>query len=217
MEKIKILLVDDHNMIRYGLKSFLNNNELEVIGEAKNGLEALEFLALNTVQVLVTDISMPKMDGIALAKEVSDKYPQIGILALSMLNEAYHIKQMLAAGAKGYLLKDCTEDELKKAILTIAEGKNYYSPEVTQIVMDGLGNKPQPKNRVTVDAPLTDRETEVLKLICKEYTNSEIADKLFISVRTVEAHKRNLLEKTGCKNVAGLAIYAVERQLFIDL
>lgn len=217
MANIKILLVDDHNMIRYGLKSILNDGDLEVIGEANNGKEALNFLSTKSIDVMVTDISMPEMDGIELSKEVSSKYPQIGILALSMLNESYHIKQMLSAGAKGYLLKDCTKEELKLAISTVAAGKNYYSPEVTQIVMDGLGNKPLPKKRVSVDAALTDREMEVLKLICKENTNSEIADELFISVRTVEAHKRNLLEKTGCKNVAGLAIYAIERQLFNDL
>jgi DNA-binding NarL/FixJ family response regulator len=134
-----------------------------------------------------------------------------------MMNEPYNIKKMLGAGAKGYLLKDCTQEELINAIKTVAQGKNFYSSEVTQIIMDGLGGKPKEKQRVVNEIPLTKRENEILHLICKEKTNPEIAEELFVSIRTVEAHKRNLLEKTGCKNIAGLVIYAVERNLFDDL
>ncbi|MCT4647075.1 MAG: response regulator transcription factor [Carboxylicivirga sp.] len=217
MGAIKILLADDHSMIRQGLKAFLDKDKFEVLAEAKNGKEALDLLKDNDVDVLVTDIMMPDMDGIELCKQVSAAYPQINILALTMMNENYNIKKMLGAGAKGYILKDCTQDELRTAIEMVHQGRNYYSQEVTDIIMEGLSAQPAPKQRLVNEIPLTKRETEILHLICKEKSNVEIADKLFISNRTVEAHKRNLLDKTGCKNIAGLVLYAVERKLFDDL
>lgn len=217
MANIRILLVDDHSMIRHGLKSFLEEANITVVNEAKNGVEALNLLQKIEIDVMVTDIMMPEMDGIELTKQVVKDYPNIKVLALSMMNETYNIKKMLGAGAIGYLLKDCTQDELISAIRTVAEGRNYYTPSVTQIIMEGLGGKPSEKKRLVVDIPLTERELEVLHLICKEQTNPEIAETLFVTTRTVEAHKRNLLEKTGCKNVAGLVLYAIERNLFDDL
>lgn len=204
-------------MIRQGLKSFLEEADITVVDEAKNGIEALEKLEQIEIDVLVSDIMMPEMDGIELTKQVTEKYPNIHTLALTMMNESYNIKKMLGAGAKGYLLKDCTQQELIDAIKTISQGKKYFTPEVTEIIMDGLTGKPAEKKRLIVDIPLSDREKEVLHLICKEMTNPEIAETLFVSTRTVEAHKRNLLEKTGCKNVAGLVLYAIERNLFDDL
>jgi len=214
---IKIILVDDHSMIRQGLKAFLDKDGFEVVAEAKNGIEALELLKSNEVDVLVTDIMMPEMDGIELCKAATDAYPEINVLALTMMNENYNIKKMLAAGAKGYILKDCTQEELRTAIETVSQGKNYYSQEVTTIIMESLSGQPKPKKRLVTELPLTNRETDILHLICKEKSNQEIADELFISNRTVEAHKRNLLDKTGCKNIAGLVLYAIERKLFSDL
>jgi len=217
MDTIKILLVDDHSMIRQGLKSFLDSDGFKIIGEAANGAEALKFMAHKQVDVLVTDIMMPEMDGIELCKEVSKTYPSVNTLALTMMNENYNIKKMLNAGAKGYILKDCTQDELRNAIKAVSEGKTFYSQEVTSIIMEGLSAQPSPKARLVTEIPLTKRENEILHLVCKEKSNQEIADELFISNRTVEAHKRNLLEKTGCKNIAGLVLYAVERKLYDDL
>lgn len=217
MSNVRVLLVDDHSMIREGLRSFLEEADITVVEEAKNGVEALEKLSNTEIDVLVTDIMMPEMDGIDLATKVKKEYPDLGILALTMMNESYNIKKMLAAGASGYLLKDCTQDELIQAIKTVAEGKNYYAEEVTQIVMEGMGAKPQKKKRMAQEIPLTEREREVLHGICKEKSNNEIAEEMFVSIRTVEAHKHNLLLKTGCKNVAGLVLYAIERNLFEDL
>lgn len=217
MSNIKILLVDDHSMIRQGLRSFIEEADITVVDEAKNGVDALEKLKNINIDVLVTDIMMPEMDGIQLAKEVSTKHPDINILALTMMNESYNIKKMLSAGATGYLLKDCTQDELIQAIKRVSEGKKYYSDEVTDIVMEGFGSKPKPKNRVVSELPLTEREKEILVLICQEKTNPEISEELFVSVRTIESHKRNLLEKTGCKNVAGLVLYAIERGIYKDI
>ncbi len=217
MSKIKILLADDHHMIRHGFKAFLESEQFDIVAEAKNGKEALELLKEQEVNVLVTDIMMPEMDGIELCKTVSADYPQINILALTMMDESHNIKKMLNAGAKGYILKDCTQEELRQAIITVSEGKNYFSQEVTSIIMEGLTAQPTPKKRLVAEIPLTKRELEILHLICKEQSNQEIAEQLFISPRTVEAHKRNILEKTGCKNSAGLVLYALERKLFDDL
>ncbi|WP_075590505.1 response regulator transcription factor [Labilibacter marinus] len=217
MSKIKILLVDDHMMIRQGLKSFLEPELFEITAEANNGKEALQILEEKNIDVLVTDIMMPEMDGIELCAQVTADFPQLKTLALTMMNESHHIKKMLNAGAKGYILKDCTQDELRQAITKVNEGQNYYSSEVTNIIMEGLTPQPTPKKRLVTEVPLTKREKEILHLICKEYSNQEIAEQLFISARTVETHKRNVLEKTGCKNAAGLVLYSLERKLFDDL
>ncbi|WKK65742.1 response regulator transcription factor [Lutimonas zeaxanthinifaciens] len=217
MNEIRVILVDDHSMIRYGLRSFLDGDRIVVVAEAKNGNEALEILKKEEIDVLVTDIMMPIMDGIELTKQVAEKYPNTQILAHTMMNDSQNIKRMLNAGANGYILKDSTQEELIKAIHTVSRGENYYPGDVTQIIMDGFGSKPKPKKRTFAEIALTDRELQVLHLICKEKSNTEMAEELFVSVRTIEAHKRNLIEKTGCRNVAGLVLYAIEQNLFDDL
>ncbi|MEP3390687.1 MAG: response regulator transcription factor [Reichenbachiella sp.] len=215
---IKILLVDDHKMIREGIKSFLEESkEYEVVLEAENGVEALEKYNPSTIDLVITDILMPEMDGIEFTGELVKKNPEVKVIALTMLNENHHIKQMLKAGVSGYLLKNCSETELFNAIKTVMSGNKFYSQEVTDIIMNDLSGDKKTKQRLSLEIPLTPRELEVLHLICKEHSNKEISDLLFIGMRTVDAHKRNLLEKTGCKNVAGLVVYALERELFDDL
>lgn len=216
---MKILLVDDHKLIRDALKSYMeDDDEFEIVEEAGNGQEALILLKTVKVDVVMLDISMPVMDGIVCAQEISTLYPDIKVLALSMMNDNQFIKQMLAASALGYILKNSGEEEIKKALRKVYAGESYYSAEVAETVMQNMmkgGIKRS--NKLVVDLPLTSREEEVLHLIIKEYTNQEIADELFISPRTVDAHKRNLLEKTGSKNIAGLVLYAIEKNLFEDL
>ena len=216
---MKILLVDDHRLIRDAIHSYMEgDNEYEVVGEASHGQEAIRTLEETEVDVVLMDINMPIMGGLECTKEIVKRWPNIKVLTLSMMSDNQHIKQMMGAGASGYVLKNCTEKELKKAIKTVYDGDTYYSSEVTEIVMTNLmKNNPTKTSNLVVDMPLTDREKEVLKLIIKEFTNNEIADKLFISNRTVDAHKRNLLEKTGAKNIAGLVMYAINNQLFEDL
>lgn len=203
-------------MVREGLKSIFDDSEqYKVIGEANNGVEGLNFLRTNKVDVILTDINMPVMDGVEFMKIVKKDFPSQPVIALTMLGESQHIKQMLKAGSSGYLLKNCGTKELKKAIERVMEGETYYSPEVTGIIMNNLtGNK---ASKMALEVPLSNREIEVLHLITKEYSNQEIADTLFISPRTVDAHKRNLLDKTGAKNIAGLVLYAVEKRLFNDI
>ncbi len=216
--KTQILLVDDHKMIREGIKTFLEDNDkVEIAGEAKNGVEALQLYESKPIDVVITDILMPVMDGIELTKKIIELDKDARVLALTMLNESQHIKQMMKSGALGYLLKNCTEDQLAEALKSVTAGNKYYSPEVTDILMNADNPNIKPKSRLSLEIPLTNREKEVLHLICKEYSNKEISDELFIGMRTVDAHKRNLLEKTGCKNVAGLVVFAIERQLFEDI
>lgn len=218
MSKIKLFLVDDHKMIRDALDSYLSEDErFEVVNQANHGAEALQRIKENPeFDILLTDIVMPQMDGIELVKKLKQESYDFKIIALTMLSETQHIKKMLNMGVNGYVLKTANQSEIIQAILDVQEGKNYYSPQVTSTIMDHLrGDKSHDK--VSMDVPLTRREKEVLHLIVKEYSNQEIADELFISIRTVEAHKRNLLEKTGHKNMAGLAIWAVEKRLFEDI
>lgn len=219
MNTIKIILVDDHKMVREGIKTYLAEDELfEIVGEAENGQECLDQLEQVYADMVLTDLNMPVMDGLDLTKEIQKRYPGMKIIALTMMGESQHIKQMLAEGALGYLLKNCGSDELKMAIKSVMNGGTYYSPEVTKIIMNNIRRvKPKLDSKVAVEMPLTDREKQVLRLILKEYSNQEIAEELFISVRTVDAHKRNLLDKTGSKSVAGLVMYAVDRQLFEDI
>jgi len=215
MEQIKILLVDDHKMVREGLKSILEKENFIVTAQANNGVEAVNILKDQQVDIVLTDINMPKMDGLELLKTIKRENPDQKVIALTMLGESQHIKQMLKAGASGYLLKNCSVQEIRKAIEAVMKGDTYYSPEVTQIIMDNLMGKKSSK--MAVEVPLSARELEVLHLIIKECSNQEIADTLFISTRTVDAHKRNLLEKTGSKNVAGLVLFAIEKRLFEDI
>ncbi len=211
----RLLMVDDHRLIREGIIQFLENDEKYVIsGEAADGIDALEFLNKNKVDLVLADISMPHMDGIELTKVITDKYPEIKVVALTIMNDNLHIKKIMNAGAVGYVLKNCSESELKKAIDTVMDGRTYYSPQATETVMNSLMSK---KSSASVDMPLTTREKEVLELIVKENSNQEIADKLFISLRTVDAHKRNLLEKSGAKNIAGLVVYAINNNLVSDI
>ena len=216
---MKILLVDDHKLIRDAIHSYLDQDqEFDVIGQVSNGVEAIEFLDGTSVDVVMMDINMPIMDGVDCTREITKKWPEVKVLALTMMSDNQHIKQMMNAGAVGYILKNCTEEEVKDALRTVNAGDTYYSSEVTETVMQNMmKRKPLKKSHLVVDIPLTEREKEVLRLIIKEYTNQEIADELFISPRTVDAHKRNLLEKTDSKNVAGLVLYAIDKQLFEDL
>jgi len=216
MEKINVLVVDDHKIVRDGILSLLQDEpDILVISQAENGKDALEKIPKVSPHLVLIDISMPVMNGIDCAREITKKYPEIKVLALTMLNELEHIKNMLSAGAMGYLLKNSGKEELVTAIKTVIAGQNYFSTEVKDmIMMEMVKKKSSPGKIIGEKVPLTSRELDVLELILKEFTNQEIAAKLFISVRTVDAHRRNLLEKTGARNTAGLVKFALENHLF---
>ena len=218
MNPRKILLVDDHHVLRDGVRSYLEHfPELEVVGEASSGQESLKFLEEQQVDLVVLDLNMEEMDGISCAREIVKKHPQTAVLMLTMTSESQYVRESIKVGARGYLLKSCEKGDIGKAILEITEGGTYYSPEV-QTVADNykeVGRRVSTKN--IYEIPLTNREKSVLELIIKEQSNKEIAEELNISHRTVEVHKRNLIEKTGSKNIAGLIVYAARNNLLTDL
>jgi DNA-binding NarL/FixJ family response regulator len=216
MNDIKVLIVDDHALIREGIKnSLISQESIHVIGEASNGQDALSFLSENSVDVVLMDISMPSMDGIAATKEIVGKYPKVKVIILTMHNEVSIIKEALAAGALGYLLKTTNISELKEAIFQVANEETYFSSEISEKIMKEL-IKGKTKNRYDHHIKLTKRETEILKLISEEFNNHEIAEKLFISQRTVDTHRRNLIQKLNAKNTAGLVRYALKNKI-IDI
>lgn len=214
MPNIKMLLVDDHEIVRDGLKTLMESQHgVDIVAEAKNGLEALEVCKNIEIDIVVMDVNMPEMDGIQATQKIKDKYPEVKILALTMSDNDVHIRKMIEAGASGYILKNAGRDELKRAFEALMNDQHYFSDSATQsVMMELVRNKG--KSSAGTDAQITKRELEILGLIIKEHTNQEIAEKLFISVRTVDAHRRNLLQKTGARNTAGLVRYALENGLF---
>lgn len=213
MANIKVLLVDDHKIVRDGIKLMLQPQAgIDVVAEAENGESVKEVLENTSVDVIVMDINMPGMNGIKTTKMVKDEYPEIKVLALTMSSDDSHIRQMVQAGASGYIMKSAGRDELTTAIHDVMSGKHYFSDQATQsIMMDLVKNKG--KSSAPDPIHITERELEVLQMIVKEHTNQEIAEKLYISPRTVDAHRRNLLQKTGARNTAGLVKYAFQNGL----
>lgn len=207
---INILIADDHKVFREGIISILEEVEdITVIAEAADGREVLERLKEVQPEIILMDITMGDTNGIDTTKLVKAAYPNIKILALSMHSESGYIIKMLEVGASGYLLKDAGKEEMETAIRIIAKGKTYYSQQVSSIIVQHLTNPNKPKV-AKGGVPLTKREVEVLRLIADEYSNPEIAKELFISIRTVDTHRRNLLEKLQAKNTAGLVRYAIK-------
>jgi len=204
---INIIIADDHSIIRDGLKAMLEKNDFcKIMGEASNGDELLELLKTTACDVVLTDISMPVMDGVEATKQILKLYPNTKVMCLSMHEEAGFIKKMMDAGAVGYVFKDSSKDELKEAIQAVHGGKKYFNQKLFDILL----NMESGGKEVSV---LSSREKEILKLIAEEYTNPEIAEKLFLSVRTVDTHRQNLIQKLDVKNTAGLVKYAVRSGL----
>ncbi|MDG1276516.1 MAG: response regulator transcription factor [Algoriphagus sp.] len=213
MKTIKVLLVDDHELIREGIKnSLIDHRPIQVIGEAQNGEEALSFLDKNLVDVVLMDISMPIMGGITTTQEIVGKYPDVNVIILTMHNEVSIIQEALKAGALGYLLKNTNISELKEAITQVYNGGTYFSSEISEKIMNQL-IKGKADRESDYPARLTKREIEILKLISEEYSNQEIAEKLFISHRTVDTHRRNLIQKLNAKNTAGLVKFALKNKI----
>jgi len=217
MANIQVLLADDHKIVRDGLKMMLRSHPgIDVVAEAENGSEAVSVLDSNTVDLVIMDINMPEMNGIEATSKIVKNFSGIKVLALTMSNDDQHIRQMIQAGASGYILKSSGRNELIMAIENIMEGKHYFSDEATKSIMMDLVTNKGKTHKAEPDVHITDREMEILELILKELTNNEIAEKLFISPRTVDAHRRNLLQKTGVRNTAGLVRFAMKKNLFPD-
>ncbi|WP_421773517.1 response regulator [Gracilimonas sp.] len=214
MANIKVAIVDDHQIVRDGIKILIEDEPgFEISFEAENGTQATELSKEHKPDLIIMDITMPRMNGIEATKLIKKEQPEVKVLALTMLSEDQHIKKMIKAGASGYILKSSGKKELIKAINTIMDGKHYFSDDATQAILQELVQPTVSKKREPDEANITERELEVLKLIVNEFTNQEIADQLYVSVRTVDAHRRNLLQKTGAKNTAGLVKYAIKNNV----
>ncbi|HTN46716.1 MAG TPA: response regulator transcription factor [Flavipsychrobacter sp.] len=214
MEKIRIIVADDHHILLDGLKALLQKQkDIEIVGLFNNGKEVYEALPNLTIDVALLDINMPEMDGLELTKKIKKEFPSIPVIILSMHDDAGHIMELIEAGASGYLLKNVTDKELLEAIKSVATGKFYFSTEVSEKIA-AVAMQQQRRQDAAEDEPkLTDRELEILKLVAKEYSNAQIAQTLFISERTVETHRKNMLRKTNNKTILGLLRYAIDRQL----
>ena len=211
MSKTKILIVDDHKIVRDGIKSLLDGEkDFVIIGEASDGKEAISFLEDKNPTLIIMDINMPNMDGIEATRMIKAGFPSIKVLALTMVADSHKIRSMIEAGASGYILKSSNKEDLLTALQNVIKGQVHFSDEATKAILEEMIN---PNLKKSVGFEITDREKDVLKLIVDEYTNQEIAEKLFISVRTVDAHRRNLLQKIGAKNTAGLVKFAIENKL----
>ena len=210
MDKIRIIITDDHQLFRNGLKILLNAfTEFEVVGEASNGKEFLNILAETEADIALMDINMPEMDGIEATREGLKIRKDINIIALSMYGEEEYYYKMVDAGAKGFLLKDSDISEVKEAIITINKGGSYFSQELLYHVIQKIKHR----EHETKLANLSKREKEILVKICEGLSNQEIADTLFISKRTVDKHRANLLGKTNSKNTASLILFSIRNKL----
>ncbi len=206
--RIKVAIADDHPLIINGLESVLRHfPEIEITGTYENGAELLEKIDRHLPDVLLLDIQMPGKSGTELTTILSKKYPNLRILALTILENNYYIKTMLRNGASGYLLKNSKQETLIEAIRAVHAGEQYIEPSLKERVWRDMMKS---NNQHELQPDLSRREKEVLQLIANEYTSQEIADKLFLSLRTVETHRLNLLLKLGMKNTAGLVKYAVQ-------
>ena len=210
MEKIRIIITDDHQLFRNGLKILLNAfPDFEVVGEALNGHEFIEIIKNTNAEIALMDINMPEMDGIEATRRGLKINPKINVIALSMYGEEEYYYKMIDAGAKGFLLKGSNINEVREAILTVIKGGSYFSQELLYNVIQKIKHR---ENEIKM-ANLSKREKEILIKICEGLSNQEIADTLFISKRTVDKHRANLLSKTNSKNTASLILYAIRNKL----
>ena len=210
MEKIRIALADDHHLFRNGLKILLGAfPDLEIVAEASNGKELLKQLSHAPADIILMDISMPEMDGIEATAGVSALYPDTKVIALSMYGEEEYYYSIVDAGAKGFILKDSDISDVKEAIETVHKGGNYFSQELLYHVIRKIKNR----EHEVKSSSLSKREKEILLKICEGLSNHEIAETLFISKRTVDKHRANLLSKTNSKNTASLILYAIKNKL----
>lgn len=210
MNPIRVAVVDDHEMFRKGIIGILDDSEwIDVVLEAADGADFLEGLRTTQVEVALLDLEMPGMNGMDACREAHEQYPDLKILILTMHKSPHFMTHMMENGANGYLVKESGPDELTNAIRTVHESGYYFSDALSKAMLQRLSTK-KPRNvEQLLNNALSAREREVLELICQEMTTPEIAEKLFLSPRTVEGYRKQLLEKSGTRNTAGLVLWAV--------
>jgi DNA-binding NarL/FixJ family response regulator len=212
--KKQIFIVEDHRLFREGLKAMLSpSQEYEIIGEAEDGLEAIRLIKKKKPDLVLLDLSMPRMNGLSVLREIKGSMPEVKILVLSIHESDQYVLQAFEARADGYAIKDSSREELRVAIRSVLEGKKYISPGVADNVLEGyLDGRKTLKTKSALDT-VTEREKEILKLLGEGYQNKEIADLVHISVKTVEKHRANIMAKLDLHNAAALTAFAFEHGL----
>ena len=207
MKEIRVLLVDDHKIVLDGVEALLSDLEgFNCVATADNGQKALDLLKVFEIDVILMDIDMPVMNGMEATKAVKRDYPNVKVISLTQHSERGMVKQLLECGSDGYLLKNINRDELALAIRKVYEGQNYFSSEVTM----SLAGKAVEKNASGSDVEITEREIEILTLIAEGFSSKQIGEQLFISPRTVDTHRTNLMNKLDIHNIAGLIRFALK-------
>jgi two-component system, NarL family, response regulator DegU len=214
---IRVAIADDHSLFRQGMRNLLNNLPgIQVVMEAKNGRELIDNIPAFNPEVVLMDLEMPILSGIEATKHLKRLYSSIKVIVLTMHDEELYVRNLMQLGANGYLLKNSEPEEVEKAIRVVSSQEYYYGEFLNHLMQSHLTGKPVPqKNTLTekyaynININLTEREIEILKLICTGMTNVEIGEKLHISHRTVDGHRTRLMDKIGARNVTGLVVYAV--------
>jgi DNA-binding NarL/FixJ family response regulator len=211
---ISLVIADDHEIFRDGLALMLSKQEnVKLVGQAGDGLELMRMVEETRPDMVLTDIKMPRMDGIAAAKQLLQKHPGLKIIALSMFEEEDLIVEMLEAGARGYLLKNADKKEILDAIVTVEEGNIFYCKHTTARLASLIVKSKFDQHKRSPGALFTDREREIVRLICRQHTAQEIGVMLFLSKRTVEGYRTRILEKMDVKNTAGVVIFALKHSI----
>lgn len=210
-EKLKIVIADDHRVFIDGMKALLKEFScVEVVGDAMNGELLVQQVEMLQPDLVLTDIQMPVKDGIEATREIHKRFPNVKIIALTMLNETLYIKKLLEAGASGYILKTTSKEELVTALERVGAGEKYFSAEVTTQLMNNFSDK---SSTPSLSASLTKREKEILSFIAQGLTDKEIAEKVFLSPLTITTHRKNILSKLGLKNKVELTRFAIDNNL----
>jgi DNA-binding NarL/FixJ family response regulator len=214
MKKVRILIADDHGIVRTGLRLQIERNEaFEVIGEASDGREAVRLAELLTPDIVIMDIAMPYLNGIQAAAQIVKNQPSTGIIILSMHSDETYITRTLAAGAKGYLLKENAEVDLSRAIEVVAQGKPFFSPAIASTLLEDYMRQMQERGVQDSYDLLTDREKEILQLLAEGKTNKDVANMLNLSTNTVETHRTRIMQKLDLHSAAEIVLYAVRKRI----
>jgi len=212
---IRVVLADDHSLFREGFRTLLERQEgFQLLGEATNGDDLIRLVKEMGPDVILTDIKMPVMDGIKATREIKRSYPGIPIIAVTMFDEEETITEMLEAGATGYLFKNAHKSEVFEAIRAVRAGQTYYCRQTSARLLQMIARSKYNPYSTPPDDLFNEKEREVIRFICQEYSNKEIAEKLLLSTRTIEGYRERIQEKMKARNTAGIVIYAVKNNLF---
>ena len=211
---IRILIADDHGIVRHGTRSILEKEaDFEVVGEAEDGRAAVEMTAALNPAIIVMDIAMPHLNGLDAAAQISRRYPDIGVIILSMHEEEDYLVRALSAGVRGYLLKETAQIDLVRAVRSVAQKKAFFSPAIAQMLVEDFTRQMQRKGVADSYELLTEREREILQLLAEGKSNKEAATVLDVSPYTVETHRNNLMQKLNLHNTAEIVLYAVRKKI----